>query len=56
MWKKLLGILVRAIIPKKWEFRVRWRGYEPEDDAMLDWSAVKVNLEALDECSKENPH
>ena len=27
--------------PKKWKFRVRWLVYEPEDDSMLDWAAVK---------------
>ena len=41
--------------PKKWKFRVRWLGYEPEDDTMLDWAAIK-DLAALDEYSKENPH
>jgi hypothetical protein len=35
--------------PKNWKFRVRWLGYEPEDDTMLDWAAVK-DL-ALDEYS-----
>ena len=39
--------------PKKWKFRVRWLGYEPEDDTMLDWAPVK-DLAALDEYSKEN--
>ena len=41
--------------PKKWKFRVRWLGYEPEVDTMLDWVADR-NLAALDEYSKENPH
>ena len=42
--------------PKRWKFRVRWCGYEPEDDTMLDWVTVK-DLAALDECSEdENPH
>jgi len=39
--------------PRKWKFR--WLGYEPEEDTMLDWSAVK-DLAALDEYSKENSH
>jgi hypothetical protein len=33
--------------PKKWSYRVRWAGYEPEDDTWLPWSSVK-DLEALD--------
>ena len=41
--------------PKRLKFRVRWRGYEPEDDATLDWAAIK-DLAALDAYSKENSH
>jgi cleavage and polyadenylation specificity factor subunit 1 len=33
--------------PKKWKYRVRWLGYEPEDDTWLPWSSIK-DLEALD--------
>jgi hypothetical protein len=33
--------------PKKWSYRVRWAGYEPEDDSWLPWKSVK-DLEALD--------
>jgi hypothetical protein len=40
--------------PKKWEFRVRWLGYEPDDDTWLKWTAVK-DLEALDIYSQEHP-
>ena len=55
-WRKLLVILVRARTPNDGssEF-IHWRGYEPEDDTMLDWAAVK-DLAALDDYSKENPH
>ena len=27
--------------PKRWKFRVLWRGYEPEDDTMLDWTGLR---------------
>jgi hypothetical protein len=33
--------------PKKWMYRVRWLGYEPEEDTWLPWASVK-NLQALD--------
>jgi hypothetical protein len=33
---------------KKWRFKIRWLGYEPDDDTWLGWDAVK-NLQALDE-------
>ena len=52
---KIIGHTCTGKNPKRLKFRVHWRGYEPEDDTMLDWSAVK-DLAALDEYSKENPH
>jgi hypothetical protein len=33
---------------KKWRFKIRWLGYEPDDDTWLGWDAVK-NLQALDD-------
>ena len=53
--EKIIGHTGTGKNPKRWQFRVRWRGYEPEDDTMLDWAAVK-DLAALDDYSKENPH
>jgi hypothetical protein len=38
--------------PKKWEYRVRWLGYEPEDDTWLPYKSVK-DLEALDKYAKD---
>ena len=40
---------------KIWKFQIRWRGYEPEDDTMLDWDEVKDSA-ALHDYSKEKPH
>jgi hypothetical protein len=39
--------------PKKWEYKVRWLGYEPEDDTWLPWSAVK-DREALETYARDN--
>ena len=27
---------------KNWKFRVRWSGYEPDEDSWLNWNAVKI--------------
>ena len=53
--EKIIGHTGTGKNPKRWKFRVRWRDYEPEDDTMLDWAAVK-DLAALDDYSKENPN
>ena len=53
--EKIIGHSGSGKNPKKWKFRVRWLGYEPEDDTILDWAAVK-DLAALDEYNKENPY
>ena len=50
--EKIIGHTGTGKNPKRWKFRVRQRGYEPEDDTMLDWAAVK-DLAALDDYSKE---
>jgi hypothetical protein len=34
--------------PKKWEYRVRWLGYEEADDTWQPWSSIK-DLRALDD-------
>jgi hypothetical protein len=39
---------------RRLEFRVRWRGYEPEEDTWLPWSEVK-DLAALDVYALEHP-
>ena len=52
--EKIVHHVELGIDPKKWRFRVRWQGYEPEDDIWLEWPAVK-DLVALDEYSKEHP-
>ena len=36
---------------KEWKYRVRWLGYEPEDDSWLPWAQVK-DLSALDDYCK----
>jgi hypothetical protein len=38
---------------KKWRFKIRWLGYEPEDDTWLPWSSVK-DLEALEKYGQAN--
>ena len=53
--EKIIGHTGTGKNPKIWKFRIRWRGYEPEEDTMVDWAADK-DLEALDNYSKENPH
>ena len=40
--------------PKNWKFKVKWIGYETEDDSWLNWPAVK-DLATLDSYSKEHP-
>ena len=50
-----MDIRARGRIYRRGKVRVRWLGYEPEEDTMLDWSVVK-DLAALNEYSKENPH
>lgn len=39
---------------RKWEFLVRWEGYEPAEDTWLPWTEVK-NLAALDAYSRLHP-
>ena len=38
---------------KNWKFKVRWVGYEPQEDSWLNWTAVK-DLAALDTYSREH--
>ena len=40
--------------PKNWSFKVGQVGYEPEEDAWLNWTTVK-DLAALDTYRKEHP-
>ena len=42
--EKIIGHTGTGKNPKRWKFRVRWRGYESEDDTMLDcavWFGTK---------------
>jgi hypothetical protein len=39
---------------RQWEFLVRWKGYEPDEDTWLPWSEVK-DLAALDVYSEQHP-
>lgn len=54
------AIVVHRLLPgrglrrRRLEFRVRWRGYEPEEDTWLPWSEVK-DLAALDVYALEHP-
>ena len=40
--------------PKNWKFKVRWVGYDPEEDSWLNGTAVK-DLAAFDVYSKKHP-
>jgi hypothetical protein len=40
--------------PKRWKYRVRWTGYEPEEDTWLPWSSVK-ELSVMDEYRDTHP-
>jgi hypothetical protein len=39
--------------PKNWNFKVRWVGYESEEDSWATWTVVK-DLD-VDEYCKEHP-
>ena len=51
--EKIIGHTGTGKNPKRWKFWIRWGGYEPEDDTMVDWAAVK-DLAALNDYSKDD--
>jgi hypothetical protein len=51
--EKIVGHTGTGRNPKRMEFKVRWLGYEPEDDTWMPWKSVK-DLEALEVYAREN--
>ena len=51
---KIVDHEVKVKNPKNWKFKVRWVGYEPENNSWLNWTAVK-DFDALDTYSREHP-
>ena len=48
MWWNLFWTIDQKIPKKQWQFRVRWKGYDEDEDTWNSWDSLK-HVEAMHE-------